>query len=162
MDRTIASLAFGILLATLVGACRPQYVAPEQELRAHTQSLRAHGVTVTAPADMREQEFSEINVGPQLSYYSWVGQRVWITIWFCDGVNDDGNCFMQGRERPREHVEDAELRRFESLDAQRPREVVWVTPNGGSARTVVFIRGRTLGDSALVRRISDSVRPMPD
>jgi len=48
------------------------------------------------------------------------------------------------------------------MAANRPRAVVWVTAERASERTVVLIIGRTLGDSALVRRIAETAQPLPD
>jgi hypothetical protein len=162
VNRTIAPQAVGILVATLMSACQPQYVAPNEELRAYTQSLRAHGVTLTVPANLREEPIPDQSVAPHPRYYSWAGPRVWVTVEACVGVGDHGPCVLEGQERPHARTAGAEIRRFESLEAHRPRGMVWVTPDGASHRTVVLIIGRTLGDSALVRRIADTVQPSPD
>lgn len=162
MNRTITSQAVGILVATLMSACRPQYVAPNDELRAYTQSLRVHGVTLTVPANLREERIPDHGMAPHPRYYHWAGPRVWLAVEACVGVGDHGPCVLEGQERPRARAAGAEIRRFESLEARRPRGVVWVTPDGASYRTVVIIIGRTLGDSALVRRIADTVQPSPD
>ncbi len=160
MHRTLAphAVSLGLLVAALLSACRPQYVAPNDELRADTRPLSAHGVTVTAPASVREEPGS----APAAREYAWRGPRVWVSIQACKGVADDGLCASEGKGLPRARVEGAEIRRSEDRDANTPRAVVWVTPDGATRRTVVLIIGRTLGDSALVRRIADSVQPVPE
>ncbi len=114
MHKASAPLLACILAATLMGACRPRYVAPGAEIRSLARSLRVHGVAVRVPADLREEGVPEHLGPPNSRYLSWSDARV------------------------------------------------WVTADSASERTVVLIIGRTLGDSALVRRMADTVQPMPD
>lgn len=154
-----------VLLAALMGACLPQNAARTDELGTPAQSLRAHGVTVTVPPNLREDRDAGENVTPYSRRYSWSGARVWVQIETCPGVGDAPACSIGATgfaERPAPRVEGAALRRFESLAANQPRGVVWVTPDGGAERTVVLVVGRTLADSALVRRVADSVEPTPE
>jgi hypothetical protein len=165
MIRAIAPLAASLVMATLMSACRPQHLAPNEELRALTGSLRANGVTLRVPANLREERVPEDGAFHESLYLSWAGSRVWVAIDACVGVADPGSCTIGEKgfvERPPVRLDSAEIRRFESLKANQPREVVWVTPDGASGRTVVLIIGRTAGDSVLVRLMAETVRPSPE
>ena len=154
-----------VLLAALMGACLPQNAARTDELGTAVQSLRAHGVTVSVPPNLREDRDAGENVTPYSRRYSWSGARVWVQIETCPGVGDAPACSIGAKgfaERPAPRIEGAALRRFESLEANQPRGVVWMTPDGRAERTVVLVIGRSLADSALVRRVADSVEPSPD
>lgn len=156
---------WSVLLAALMSACLPQNVARTDALGAPTQSLRAHGVALTVPPNLREDRDAGESVTPYSRIYSWSGARVWVQIQTCPGVGDTPACSIGEKgfaERPAPRVEGVALRRFESMEANQPRGVVWVTPDGGAERTVVLIIGRTRADSALVRRVADTVEPLPE